>query len=245
MEKNLYEQLLPPQMFVKALIKGKEESYENYLLEIVNNSLYFCKKTNGNVYVKSKQESHGECDCYAGDYGLDFKLFGSKSMFNVKSNFSSQIIVKDDCIITTSSKIQGKGTYSVLHKLLRQYDFETQKLDIDKKYPYKAFIKDLKSFTKVLLTHKNLIFFYPVKLFFNTQISFNEGLDIIIKFIKKDFLNALKFRENCCKEETYLLFIYNDFFIILKYQNNNLVIVDYINVNNIDAFNRMYWEYVF
>ena len=40
------------------------------------------------------------------------------------------------------------------------------------------------------------------------------------------------------------MFLYNDFFVILKYKNDKFVIVDYVNVRLSETFNRMYWEYV-
>lgn len=245
MNNDLYEQLLPAQMFVKSLIKGKNENYENYLFEVINNSLYFYKKSKGLKYIISKQESHGECDCYAGDYGLDFKLFGSESMFNSISNFASQIIVQNEGTLFTSSKKQGKGRYSNLHKLLRFYDFNKQKFNLSTNDFHKSYNKDLKYFTKVLVKPKNLLFFYPVNFLFKLDIAFNAGLNCIIKAISQDFLSAFKFREQHCEDkETFLLFLYNDFFVIVKYKNDKFVIVDYINVSLSDTFNRMYWEYI-
>lgn len=245
MNNDLYEQLLPVQMFIKSLIKGKNENYENYILEVINNSLYFYKKSKGLKYIKSKQESHGECDCYAGDYGLDFKLFGSESMFNTISNFSSRIIVQDECALFTSSRKQGEGKCSNLHKLFRFYDFNEQKLNLPTNNFYNKYIKDLKYFTKVLVKPKNLLFFYPVTFLFKIDNAFNIALDSIIKAISQDFLSAFKFRKKYCEDkETYLMFLYNDFFVILKYKNDKFVIVDYVNVRLSETFNRMYWEYV-
>ena len=245
-DKNLKEVLLPPHLIIKGLIKGKKENYEVYLKEFLNNSLYFYKKTNGVEFLNSSSEAHGECDCYSGSYGIDFKLMASETLLYAKANLSTQKFVDSGCIVTSESRKDGQMSASRLHVLLRNYDFEHDKFTEQATEDFELYKDDLEKFKEKLLTKKNILFFYPYELYFDNDYSFNYGLQKIIEAFNEDFKNAFQHREKICNGlETYIGFLYLDFFIIAKFENNRLIIVDYINTENSETYIRMYFEYVF
>lgn len=153
-DKNLKEVLLPPHLLIKGLIKGKKENYEIYLKEFLNNSLYFYKKTNGVEFLNSSSEAHGECDCYSGSYGIDFKLMVSETLLYAKANLSSQKFVDNGCIITSQSRKEGTMSASRLHVLLRNFDFKHNKFTEHTTDNFELYKDDLEKFREKLLTKK-------------------------------------------------------------------------------------------
>lgn len=245
-DKNLKEVLLPPHLIIKGLIKGKKENYEVYLKEFLNNSLYFYKKTNGVEFFNSSSEAHGECDCYSGSYGIDFKLMVSETLLYANANLSSQKYVDSGCIVTSESKKDGEMSASKLHVLLRNYNFEDDKFTEKTTENFELYKDDLKRFKGNLIKKKNILYFYPYELYFDNDYNFNYGLQKIIEAFNEDFSNAFQHREKICKGyESYVGFIYSDFFIILKFEDGKLNIVDYINTDKSETYSRMYFEYVF
>lgn len=245
-DNNLYESLLPTAMFIKGIVRGKKENYENYLREFINNSLFFYKKAQGHIYEAPQKEDEGECDCTTGNYGLDFKIFGSKSMCYAKGSLSAQIVVHDSgMIITCQSEKSGSMTSSILHKLLRVYDFDSNELNIPLDQNTELYLEDIKAFRKTLLKGKNILFFYPYNLYFKNDYNFNYALSEIEKALEKDLLNAFNYRNKiCAKYDTFFSFIYNDFFIILQYEDGKLKIRDYINTEKSETYSRMMFDYV-
>ena len=244
-DNNLMEVLLPPHLIIKGLIKGKKENYETYLKEFLNNSLYFYKKTSGVEFLKSVSEANSECDCYSGDYGIDFKLMVSESLLYAKANLSAQKFVDSGCIMTSESKKDGSLMSSKLHVLLRNYNFKLDKFISGNIKELNLYRMDLDKFKEKLLTKKNILFFYPYELYFSNDYNFNYGLQKIIEAFESDFLDALKYRTEICEGfETYIGFMYSDFFVILKFENDKLFIVDYVNTEQGETYSRMFFEYV-
>lgn len=241
---TLRETLLPALMFIKGIIKGKNENYEVYLRELINNSAYFLNKSEGLAFTAPPKEDNGECDCNSKNYSLDFKLLGSQSLFYAKSNLSSQIIVDNGVIITTTSKQQDPLTSSILHKVLRHYDFFSEtfnNIELEKMY-----IEDIKYFTKMLLKRKNILFFYPYKMSFENDYTFEIGVEKIVEAFENDFSNAFSYREYMCGDlDTFVSCIYDDQFLIIKYGNKKFEMVDHVDITSSPTYNRMYFEYLF
>ena len=72
--------MLPTTCIIDEFVCNRKDSYEDYLIEFVNASSYFRKKSKGEPYIRPQSESNGECDCISPFYSLDFKMLVSKSM---------------------------------------------------------------------------------------------------------------------------------------------------------------------
>lgn len=60
---------------------GRGLSYEDYLLDILNWSGYFRRKSKDrSEYVAPKSQDNGEADAYSSDYQIDFKLLIDEEM---------------------------------------------------------------------------------------------------------------------------------------------------------------------
>ena len=83
--------LLPIMTISKKKIKDNKVNYEDYLVELINNSSSFLHATNSNSFVLIKDQAHGECDAKSNNYEIDFKLlvptefmyYGNLSLPNV------------------------------------------------------------------------------------------------------------------------------------------------------------------
>lgn len=92
MDKTLTAKLLPAALICKGFITGMADcDYEIYLREVVNASIYFKSKSDGQVYTAPPDESHGEWDCISENYSLDFKLIASETALRARNLFSDGI----------------------------------------------------------------------------------------------------------------------------------------------------------
>ena len=76
MSELLKFKLLPASLINTNFVQGNPNSnYEKYLLEFVNASPFFLKKSKGQVYTAPESEHCGQCDCISDHYTLDFKIW--------------------------------------------------------------------------------------------------------------------------------------------------------------------------
>ena len=95
MDNNLYCDILPATLIDKNIIEGEPKcNYELYLLELVNESIWFRKNVGFKEYQRHPKRDDGECDCYADEYGLDFKLILGQTGMQAWRELSHQVIVK-------------------------------------------------------------------------------------------------------------------------------------------------------
>ena len=75
-------QIIEPKYFMlNCKYIGRGLSYEDYLLDILNWSGYFRRKSNDrSEYVAPKSQDNGEADAYSSDYQIDFKLLIDEEM---------------------------------------------------------------------------------------------------------------------------------------------------------------------
>lgn len=95
-------------MLIKNYVAGDTAcNYETYLTEIVNASSWFSSAL-PTSFCSPPSESHGECDAYSGEYGLDFKIIASKTAMQARSIYSFQIIrMTDGAYAFCESKEKG------------------------------------------------------------------------------------------------------------------------------------------
>ena len=72
--------LLPSATIIKNFVDGESDcNYENYLLELLNNSSHF-KKRGQSLFSKPSNENNGQCDAISKNYEIDFKILKHKSL---------------------------------------------------------------------------------------------------------------------------------------------------------------------
>lgn len=239
--------LLPATVLIDNFIKGiAPYTYEQYLIEIVNATPYFLQLSKGKAYKHPSEENHGEWDCVANYYAMDFKLVASESRLRALNLFSKQIHVDNGVIFYCAPKIsRGDRRYKPitatrLFAALRNLTFE--ELNKIRKEPHikRGICKDVRYLLELLETDKNLFLFFPYDIYFDDDGSFEEGLSIALSAIGADFQNSLLYRAECCPDrDTHFCFIYARHFIISTWQNHSLQLLDTIPVGKSPLFMKL------
>ena len=238
-DKTLKSRRLPAPIIISDFVEGDPTKYEKYLIEFVNESNWFASRFS-EKFVEPTSESHGECDCYSGAYGLDFKLIASQSELAAASCMSAgKVVFGGGAIATVSPKEKGSMEAYTLHKLLRFCSIDELKRIADSKRTPKD-EKDIKAFLKVLKKKKHLFLFHPYDMFFDTEYSKEEGATQIAYAISSDFRNTIQFRNNVVGDyDTYLAFVYLEYLVITKYENDAFQVMDFVELKKSKTFSRL------
>lgn len=239
--------LLPAALLINDFVKGiGPYTYEQYLIEIVNATPYFLRRSQGQFYFHPPEEDHGEWDCVSSRYAMDFKLAASESHLRALSLFSSQIYVGNGWISYCAPKI-GRGdkrykpiTATRLFAALRALSLEELK-EIRQLSTAKGLVnRDVRHLLESLETDKNLFLFFPYNIYFDEGGRFEDGLSIALPAIGADFQNSLLYRAECCPDrDTYFCFIYARHFVISAWQGHSLRLLDAIPVEKSPLFMKL------
>lgn len=244
MDKRLHYRLLPSQVLIKGSVKGDSEcNYELYMVEFVNSSMFLRERVGFKPFVRPSSEAHGECDCYAGDYGLDFKLTASQTRLRALSLLSDQteLFGKQGKFIMTPPKSDQNVVCTVLHIALLKYSLAELNMLMNSNAPLTIAETDIKIFLQKLEFKKNLLLYYPHEFYFKYPIDFNTAVQEIARHINLSFKSAMQYRRFHRPEyETYMGFMYSDFFVIMELVGDEFRVVDYVNVEKSKIYTRLY-----
>ena len=229
--------LLSAPLIIKNFVDGEKDcNYEKYLLEFINKSNFFLRKSNGEYYIMPINESNGECDCNSTIYQLDFKLIASESSLEARSLLSDGKIVLGDGAITITTACKSNNLKSIettrLFAALRMFTFEAL-CNLKDKELIDTVEKDVASFLRTLETKKNVLLFFPYEFFYDKEYEFDVGVEGIRKLLSNDFECSMKYRKYIAKDfDTYMSFIYQDYFVFLQEKENKLAFVDKVRLDD-------------
>lgn len=231
-DQTLKLKLLPPELIVKGFITGEKNcNYECYLLELVNRSAFFLSLSHGQQYAAPEDEAHGECDCISEAYQLDFKLIGGKTPLQARSLLSNQkSLLMEGVVSVGPPKVKnGAINATIMCKALREYSY-SQLCELRRQNPKTYGLEnDVCQFLKTLEKKKNLLLFFPFSFSFDTEYQIEEGSKQIAVALRSDFHNSMRYRHHVVTEyDTYLCFIYSRHLVVLKDEDEQFNIVDYI-----------------
>lgn len=228
----------------KNFIVGEKKcNYEKYLLELINNSIYFREKSNFKEYIHPDSESNGECDCISPTYEMDFKLLASTTRLHASKELSDQIqiIFKGAYSHCSPRKPNTQMKTTQLHVALREYNHKSLYHLLQNKYEYGTLENDVKTYVSLLNIKKNLFFFFPYEFTFVTHYNFQYVLENINVALEKDFQESNIFREKYCfGYDTFIAYIYDDNLIISKFNNNKLKLVDCVYLFKSKTYSELY-----
>lgn len=239
-----------PVAFVKdghVKIEGKkgDDSYEDYLRELLNHSKHFMILTKGNKLERPLTENNGENDATSEKYSIDFKLILGNSAQKAIANTSRRISTNKAKSIYFDHNPRGNGEYKAvrLHALLRDYnqnelreiikDDRLKDRDIDD-----IERTDISCFLKSLMYNKNLFLFFPVVFYKDDDRKIT--MDSLCELLFEDFQNVLRLRtEKFPKYDTYFAIIYEKKLMIAKHEKNNLIFIENVELRHSKTFNRI------
>ena len=242
---EIYLDILHAVFINKNFIKGEENcNYEKYLLELVNNSIYFRKKAGFERYEAPSSEAKEECDCNSPDYKLDFKLLESKTRFQASRELTGEIQLYCEGVIGAGPPRRQNTEMRVtrLYSAIRGLSCEELRGYLGNKYKYGTIESDIKSYVKVLTTKKNLFFLFPYQFWFEKHYDFKFVIENINIALAKDFKESNLFRKKYCGEyDTFWSYIYEDNLIVSKFESDSkLQIVDTIYLFKSKTYEKLY-----
>lgn len=237
---TLAAHLLPPELIIKNFIHGEPDcNYEKFLLEFVNNSDFFRKKSELQLYRPPFSESNGECDCISDKYQLDFKLIASNTILQASSILSLQkTVIAKGVTITGGPKVRNRRIKATrIHAALREYDIHSLRKLREKPTSKQGIENDIFELLETLETNKNLLLFFPYRFTFETEYEFSEGVEQIQTCLNNDFRYVMEYR-NCVIQgrDTYMSFIFDGHIVFLKTDNNTLNFVDSVELTKSPIF---------
>lgn len=255
---NLKYSRISPALYISKFVDHEPLcNYETYLRELINNSEYFLNLSKGNEYEEPESESNGESDAISDYYSIDFKLVESTTMIESNRQFSYSISNLGDGVTACgSSNRTGETVCTVLHCALRElvsFDEINEiinspdcniKLERRNLQQIDLICKgDIKKYFKILSTNKNLLLYIPCEFMIELELVDDE-----IRYIKeallKDYGLSFEYRRKILsKKDTFLCCIYKNSLLVFKYENNNMIFVDMINLNKSPTYTYLKEKY--
>lgn len=203
MDETLTVKLLPAALICKGFIANMPDcNYERYLLQIVNASGYFIKKSNGEVYLAPSEEAHGEYDCCSSRYEIDFKLIASETALRGRNQFSGSIskLAEGVTVYGPPKMSINDSRYKPINATQIFVALRFMKLDELRQVRNsgeraQGLNTDLRAFLETLETNKNILMFFPYEFFSEKKVEFDDEVVEIISVLSHDFNEALKYRK--------------------------------------------------
>lgn len=244
---TMKSRILPAPVLINNFVQGIEPyTYEAYLVEVVNATSYFLEKSNHELYTHPVKEDHGEWDCVSAGYAMDFKLIASESRLRALNLFSPQIVAEKGFVCYCAPKMEPENKrYRPISAVrifaaLRFLSLDELKAIRDEQTFTEKAHKDIRFLLEVLETDKNLFLFFPYNMYFDDVGSFEEGRNIALAGIVRDFHNSLLYRSEVCpNRDTYFCFFYAKHFIISVWEDKALQFLDAIPMQKSPLFMKL------
>lgn len=245
MSELLKFKLLPASLINTNFVQGNPNSnYEKYLLEFVNASPFFLKKSKGQVYTAPESEHCGQCDCISDHYTLDFKMIVSPTMAQAKNLFTQSICqpcagvtMYGDAKIKPSDKGYRPIEATVLHTWLRDLSVdELYHISLSDNFSIPAY-KDIKSILGAINKPKNIICMLPYEYVCEEQDDIESKKKEVIKTISADYRSLADYRMKVQPEfDNYVVFVFEKNLFILQFNKSSAAVVDIIPITKSKIF---------
>ncbi len=245
MSELLKFKLLPASLINTNFVQGNPNSnYEKYLLEFVNASPFFLRKSKGQVYTAPESEHCGQCDCISDHYTLDFKMIVSPTMAQAKNLFTQSICqpcagvtMYGDAKIKPSDKGYRPIEATVLHTWLRD-------LSVDELYQISLFddfsipaYTDIKSILNAINKPKNIICMLPYEYVIDEHGDIELLKKEVIKTISADYRSLVDYRMKIQSGyENYVAFVFENNLFVLQFNKSSVDVTDIIPVTKSKIF---------
>lgn len=208
--------VIPPYLMLNGKNAFPNVTYEDFLIDLMNVSLYFSQKRSYMEHFQlQKEQSAGEPDAYTSTYSIDFKLLVDEDVMIARYKNLPEVDysrMSEGFICTkTKDKVCDIPNDKIL-EYIQEIDIAKIK---DKKYKNKS----EESVVKNIKKDKNLLLYYPYE-FYNYPIS-KEGFAKILTDI---FTNLLSFRDSLgLGKDTFVCIKVNENFILYEWENSKMV----------------------
>lgn len=234
---------LPAELIIKKFVINEQDcNCEKYILEFINKSAFFLRKSMGQLYSPPLSEAHSEHDYNSDTYKVDLKLIGSQTLMAAKSNLSwgKELIVQGVWLTTYPKERNETRETTRIHAALRGLDVAQLAQIRAKTSPTEQYEKDICQFLKKLETKKNLLLFFPYQFRFDNDHAFEEGVTRIQEALNGDFHSAMEYRNSVRAEfDTYFAFLYDEYIVFMEEKDNLLFYVDSVKLNESPIYMKL------
>ncbi|MBN2962101.1 MAG: hypothetical protein JTJ15_06470 [Streptococcus sp.] len=237
-------QILPATILLNKFIANEHDSnYELFLLEYLNQSPYFQKKSNFQRYEKPISENNSEPDAISPSYTIDFKLLAATTYLRGLRLASPSVSVPCEGVIAYGRPRKTGKEFRVgqIHNIFKELSLE-ELLMFRKKHNKLRSIDDTADILNVLTTvetNKNILLFFPYKLSLSQGIEIISPIETISKELEKFFLELLKYREKNTEFDTYLLTEYNDLFLLFSFKTDSIQYLECVKTKDIPTYIKL------
>lgn len=244
---SLIAKLLPAWLIIKNFVDGDPNcNYEKYLVEFLNNSAWFRNKVKDELFVWREKQDHGECDTFAGEYELDFKLLVSATYCQAKRELSAGIaVLPQGGIITFSPRRAKPMDATMIYAAFRNLS-ESDLLKYENgNFKYGTVEHDVWNVISTFTVPKNILFFFPYDFSSNKSCDLEYMIRTIQSALEQDFLTLMKLRSDRYPDkETYLSCICSDVMLFFQFVNSKLNYIDCVNTDKSEIYTKSCWNYI-
>ena len=238
LDPTMMASLLQSPLIIKNFVVGEEKcNYEQYLLELLNHSLWFQQHYPGR-FSAPDSEAHGECDAFNNVYEIDFKLFASKTALRARSVLFPQIRkLADGCAAYGLSRDRGQIDATRLYAAFRETSLSELEILRHTEIKQAGIENDMINVLKVLEKQKNLLLFFPYAFTFNEPHEYPSAIAAIEAGISNDFQSAFQYRsEKAGEYDTFLCCLYENHFLIMKCSADGAVLCDSVCADELPTY---------
>lgn len=224
---------------LKPKLYLRKEIYEKYILEIVNASTYFTQKYG--IFEKPILENNGQCDAISNVYSLDFKRMLARDLCEIE-NLSRDVLIDlgnggFGCV-RHKSDLKNTNATLLLNAIKDKTLIEVENI-INSKQKNQVEREIAYFFSNVINVKKNILIYVPARFEVNKETRLDNNLNIVLNEFSKTLFSIGEFRCKYQKNyDTYLIFLFEENFVLCKFDNRNLVFKDLINKNR----SQFYYE---
>ena len=242
MDKSLTAHLLHSYEFLNEAVKGEPDSNnEKFLVEFLNNSSWFRNKVGSKEFVRRERQVHGECDTYAGEYELDFKLLVSATACQARRELSDSIVVIQSNATVISAPRRTKPMNAIrIYCALRGLSCEKLLSYEEGVFKYGTVEYDVQNIVEKASTQKNIVFFFPYYFTSDVSSDLEYMIPVIQEALEHDFSALFKLRKSRCPDkETYISCVCSDTMLFFQCDNDHLNYIDSVSTSESKTYTKL------
>lgn len=236
---------MPATIILNKFIKNEPQSnYELFLIEYLNKSDFFQKKSSYNHYEQPETESDSELDAISDTYSIDFKLLASPSYLRGLRLTSNSVSTLNNGLTAYGlPRNEGKSEkVSEIHTLLRPLNlnmlFEIRNSTI--KYEPLSDEYEIIKVLNTIETQKNILLLFPKVFSFDVEIKISLISTIIGEALENDFKVLAKYRSLVVNSfESYILTKFEDAFLLFQFSPNGFTHIETFDANNLVIYKKL------
>ena len=240
-DERLNASIMPGTVLLNDFVTNEKNcNYEFYLLEYVNVSQYFQKKSKSLKYKKPKSESDSEPDAITPLYNIDFKLLAATTYLRALRLASPSISVLIPGVVAYGTPREPNKDFSggEIHKIFRSLTLNDM-LHIRKNEHRQSLSEedDIFNVLNNIETEKNLLLFFPYNFSIEEDIELEELILIVKEALENDFLELAKYRNQIVpKFETYIITESNESFFLFTFNSTGFQFIERVDIKKLPTY---------